>query len=38
MDEPVNIEAEPEDALRVLLNTPPLGAKTGEPEEESEEA
>jgi hypothetical protein len=38
MDEPVNIEAEPEDALRVLLNTPPLRAEPTEPEEESSEA
>jgi hypothetical protein len=32
-DDPVNIDAEPEDALRVLLNSPPL--EEDEPEQDA---
>jgi hypothetical protein len=35
MDDPVNIDMEPEDALRVLLGSPPLSpAETVEPGDE----
>ncbi|MGD0083942.1 MAG: hypothetical protein ABSD78_12200 [Acidimicrobiales bacterium] len=39
MDDPVNIDLEPEDAFRVLLATPPLGseAETVEPADEDAE-
>jgi hypothetical protein len=33
MDEPVNIDAEPQEALRVLLNSPPLAEDESAEEE-----
>ncbi|MDA8039850.1 MAG: hypothetical protein M0Z69_11975 [Actinomycetota bacterium] len=34
LDEPVNIDAEPEDALRVLLASPPLAGDESEDDQD----